>query len=462
VSPTLVPDVVDVDVEMAPHQVDFVADMTSTVVVLEGGLGCGKTFSAMLKVLAYADAYPGIPGVVVEPTNDLIGTIFLATVDEFLPLMGIAYEFRRTWRGRPNVLLLHPDTSRETAVYLRSGDRPERIVGFKVGWALLDEADQMDADVYRRVKGRLRDARVPKLGGTLQTCLVYTPEPGFNWTWSAFHERRTTSMHVIEGVATSANTWNPTGYVEGLLEVHDGDDAARVTTGKRSAREGLVYRRFSDINLGTHPDPWGGDCELWCDFNATKMAWCWVSLQGGRAYVFDEIVREDTDTLEHAELAARIAAEHMSAREMGLTVDEVRARPESMWAVTPKMAAQRVTVVGDAAGEYDKGAGAKTSYELIRQVGFQTRTRASNPDVEDTVLTVNVALADGWLVFDASRAKYTTMCVRQQPRGKDGSPLKGFGSREKVKAGLDHGSDCVRYGTWLHRPVQRRRGNQTR
>ena len=129
---------IDIDIELLDHQADFVLDMKTATLILEGGLGCGKTFSAMLKMLTLAKAYPGVAGLVVEPTNDLIGTIFLATIDEFFPLWGVEYEFRGRWRGRPNVLLLWPGTPDETPIYLRSGDRPERIVGFKVGLFILD------------------------------------------------------------------------------------------------------------------------------------------------------------------------------------------------------------------------------------------------------------------------------------------------------------------------------------
>jgi len=451
------------DVELLDHQADIVDDMTTPVLVLEGGLGCGKTFCLVVKMLRLAHAYPGVAGLVVEPTFDLIGTIFLATVDEVLPQWGVEYSYRTRWRGRPDVLLLWPGTPYETPVYLRSGDKPHRIVGFKVGWFLLDEADQMEAEVYRRAIGRRRDARVEKMGGVRQAYLGYTPEPGFNWTWTRFHEKRTDKMRVIEGVPTSANIKNPEGYVDELLEAHDGDEAARVTTGKRSAREGLVYRRFSDANLSVCPDPWAGDVQLWCDFNNAKMAWCWVSLQNGRAWVFDELVREETDTLQQAQEAARYAALHIGARTFGMSLDALEAMPPEHWPISLEAAAGRITVIGDAAGHHDQGAAGKVSYELIRQCGFNVRHKGEgNPFVDDTVLTVNTALADGWLQFDAARAPYTTMCIRQQPYGKDGKPLKGQGSREKVKAGLDHGADCIRYGTWLWRPVYRRRGNDSR
>jgi hypothetical protein len=75
-------------------------------------------------------------------------------------------------------------------------------------------------------------------------------------------------------------------------------------------------------------------------------------------------------------------------------------------------------------------------------------------------LTVNVALADGYLAFDKARAPYSVRCVSQHAYGADGKPLKGTGTRARVKAGLDHATDCLRYGVWFHRKVYARRGNQ--
>lgn len=452
----------DLDVALWIHQAAVVGDDISPVVVLEGGLGCGKTFTLLVKMLRLVEKYPTVAGVLVEPTNDLIGTIFLATCYEFLDKWGISYAYKLKYKGLPSVLVFYPDTQNETLVFLRSADRPERLVGFKVGWVILDEADQFKPDVYARILARKRDRRIEKMGGVRQTIAAYTPEVGFNWTYKVFHLNRTPDMHVIEGVSTKANKKNPTGYFDELVagSLDDGD-IARQTEGRRSSRNGLVYRRFSnEVNLGVHPDPWRGDVQLWCDFNNSKMVWVWVTLVDGLAYVFDELVREDTDTDEMAHEASLIAARAYSLRQ----VDErtLDALPIERWPVSPFVAARRVTVIGDAAGDHDAGAAGKVSYEILRQHGFQVTYKKSNPLIDDTVLTVNMALADGWIKFDEQKAKYTTTCIRQQPYGPDGKPLKGAGSREKVKAGLDHGADCIRYGVWYHRPVHCRRGNQER
>jgi len=435
----------DFDVELLDHQADIVEDMTTPILVLEGGLGCGKTVTALVKMLALAEDSPGVPGLLVEPTTDLLGTIFLATVNELFDLWGIPYQYRTQWEGRRDVLLLWPNTRKQTPVYLRSGDKPHRIVGFKVGWFIVDEADQMTGEVWRRCIGRKRDSRAK----TNQAIAVYTPEPGYNWTWTRFHEKRTERMRVIEGISSRTNRHNPAGYVDELIEAHDDVEAARVTEGKRSSRDGLVFRRFDKVrNVRAAAEPAAGLLEMWADFNVAKMHWsCW-SLSSARAHCVGEIVREDTDTIEQAQEAARWWAALLSK--------------ERRREVTPEQAARQVTCIIDAAGEHASTSSTRSDAEILRQTGFTVRNKTSNPRIDESVLAVNAALADGWLVFDRQRAPQTTSCIELHAYGADNKPAKGTGSREKVKAGLDHGTDGCRYGVWFHRPVHQRRGNDVR
>lgn len=439
----------EVDIEGADHQIAVWEDWTTKTLVLEGGLGSGKTFTALMKMVLMATRFPGVPGLVVEPTNDLVGTIFLTKVYRFLMLWGIKHQFRSKWKGIPNVLLIRPGTPLETPVFLRSGDVPERIVGFDVGWFILDEADQMTQEVWRRAVGRLRDRRIEAIGGVRQRICVYTPEPGYNWTWSVFWEKRKETMRVIEGVDTRENTWNPADYFGELAESHDGNELARVTQGKRSAMEGLVFRRFSEAkNVAAAPPRLQGGPEMWCDFNVAKMHWsCW-DVSARSAHCIGELVIEDTDTIEQAERARRWWAARFTA---------LRRRE-----VTPDEAAAQVTCIIDASGESAQSSSTRSDAEVLRQAGFVVVNKATNPPIADSVLATNAALADGWLLFDKAAAPSTTRSVQSHAYGPDGKPQKGTGTREKVKAGLDHGTDGVRYGVWFHRPVHMRRGNQDR
>lgn len=429
----------EIDVEALPHQMALLEDRASPVLVLEGGLGCGKTVGLLLKVLDLVEQSPGVPGLIVEPTADLVGTILLPTIEELFSAWGIEHEFRTVWRGRRDVLLLHPGTRAQTAIYLRSGDRPHRIVGFKVGWLVLDEADQMQREVWRRATGRMRDRR----SRCRQRVCVFTPEPGFNWTWSAFHESPEAGTRCIVGVPTSANVFNPIEYAGNLAATHDEADRARVLTGARAARTGLVYRRFDE---GRHVVPYDldserGPLEVWADFNVRKMAWALVSVRGDRAHVVGEVVREDTDTMAQADETAALLAE-VYARRMGLRL-------------SPTEAARMTTVICDASGDSASTSSKQSDVAILISRGFRVRHPARNPFIEDSVLAVNRALEEGWLVFDRARAPYTTRCIASQPYGDDGKPAKA----KDVKAGLDHGADVVRYGVFHHRPAWAPRGN---
>lgn len=443
----------ELDVELLDHQADFADDVESDICVMEGGLGCGKTFSLLVKMLRLVEESPGVPGLIVEPTYDLIGSVILASVDEFLPQWGIRYQYRTRWRGRSDVLLVHAGTKKQTPVYLRSGDVPKRIVGFKVGWFFLDEADQMDQAVWQRAMGRMRHRGAKHL----QANCVFTPEPGFNWTWRVFHENppAKAKLHLIEGIPTTVNVHNPEGYAENLDAAHDEGERDRVLKGVRSALSGRVFRRF-DRSRHVRPcdDPLSGELQMWCDFNVGKMAWSFVSVRGDRAHVFAELVREDTDTIECADLAAAMWARLISER---------RGYP-----VEPYEAAKLVKVIADAAGDNASTSAKHSDLAILRQRGFRVFHVARNPFIEDSVLAVNLALKDGWLLFDDGTrpdgspppvlppAKYVVTCIEQQPRGKDGKPAKA----KDPKEGLDHGADGVRYGVFHNRPAWVPRGNQ--
>jgi hypothetical protein len=453
----------ELEVPAARHQRLFVADDKSPVLVMEGGLGSGKTMSALLKVCVLVDRFPGVPGLWVEPTNDLIGSIVLPRVMRWCPEWGIPVEYRRSYRGLPQVLVFYPGSPKETLVFLRSGDRPERIVGFDVGWFIVDEADQQDEEVWERCIGRRRDARIEALGGVRQGIAVFTPEPGINWTYARFHERRTPDMRVIEGISTRANVFNPSGYFDELLSSHrDERERQRVTEGRRFALEGMAFPEFSDATLQPCLAPFavGRRIQMWCDFNFWQMVWLLVSIDHqGVMHVFDEVVAQGVTTLRHVETAKRHLALRMSLALGHLSESELVRLPTEHWPVTPDHAARRTTCITDAAGSAETTAGAADT-DVMRKAGFTVHHEARNPFIRDTLTSVNGALLDGALLFDPATAPYATRCVRNVPITPDGKLEKGEGSKEKVQAGLDHAADAVRYGVWFNRPQFARRGNR--
>lgn len=424
------------DLPLLPHQYEVVADTTSPVIVLEGGLGSGKTFAALVKMLALIDASPGVPGLWIEPTYDLIGSIVLPTVDEFLEKWGVPYRFCTSWQGRSSVLLVHEGTPRETPVYLRSGDRPERIVGFKIGWFILDEADSQDVDVWRRASGRLRDTR----STCMQRVAVYTPEEGFGWTWKAFHESPEPGTRLIDGVKTSTNVFNQSSYVEMLRNSHDEEDAERVLSGKRAPKNGLVYKRFGEINCSPCRNPLDGQLVVGADFNVGKMSWIIGTRRGHDIHFFDEIVRENVDTISQCEeLQDRVRKLYEAGNE--------RLPLREMW--------QSVQVVPDASANQRRTSSAGTASDLdhLIRAGFDVRRPSRNPPVRDRVFAVNLGFAEKRIHVDKARCPELYRCLSQQ------SWDTGKGEPDKSR-GLDHAVDAMGYVVHFFEPAHSPRGNE--
>lgn len=425
----------EVAVELLPHQADFVADTTSPYLVLEGGLGSGKTVALVVKMLQLAQASPGVPGLIVEPTSDLIGSIFLPTVEELFGTWGIPFDYRTQYRGRVAVLLIWPGTSAETVVYLRSGDKPQRIVGFKVGWFLLDEVDQLKADVWRRCIGRWRDSRAK----VMQAVAVGTPEEGFNWTFERFHVKPAPGTRVIQGVSTRANVFLPKDYADHLAANHDEDELARVLTGKRTTRTGLVYKRF-DRTLHCRPcdNPIDGELFIGADFNVSAMAWVFGRRLGSEIHIFGELVRENTDTMAQAEEAAAYLA-RMFKRVKGIDI-------------TPMQAARRCQVVPDASAAARRTSATDSDVQHLIRCGFDVRRPATNPPIKDRIFSVNLAFAESRLFVDPDRCPTLLRCIEQQGYAKDGMPDKS--------KGLDHAPDALGYAVHWYEPAHAFRGNQ--
>lgn len=431
----------ELDIGMLDHQFDLVADIVSDIIALEGGLGCGKTVAGILKMLERVDAEPGIAGLWIEPTRDLIGSIFLATLDELFPEWGIPFEFRTQWRGRRDVLLIYPGEPRQTPVYLRSGDAPQRIVGFKVGWFIVDEADQQDREVWRRAGQRLRDKRAKKR----QQIAVFTPELGFNWTYTVFHEEKEPpglKRRVIEGIATTSNVFNPDDYVPRLTMGLDEDERSRVLTGKRIQRNGLVYKRFGVVNEKECKNPLAGTVFIGADFNWTKMCWVFGRHLGGEIHFWGELVREHTDTIAQCDAALEFLEREYSKYGQRMSKREL---------------AEATELVPDASVNQHRTSSMGTASDLdhLIRAGFDVRRPSKNPPVADRVFSMNAGFHDKRIFVDPVRCPFLVKCLKQQAWNEEKQ-------EPDKKKGLDHAPDAAGYPVHFYEPSHVRRGNQPR
>lgn len=418
-----------------PHQADFVEDVHAPIVVLTGGLRAGKTYAAVLKAVSMA-MRSSHPILVVEPTYQMMRDVFVRACEEILTQCRIPYRWHRTEH------IFSIGRARRRELVCRSLDRPERMIGFTAGGAVVDEWESCTEEGIQRVRERITDVHGE---GVRQLALVGSAEGfGFGYRWC--EEAPLPGLRVIRA-RTLDNPYVSRSYVDGVRAMLSDADARERLEGIRTQRGGTVYSRFDRAVHCAAPcvERERGHVEVWADFNVETMAWLLVRVddKARRAHVFGEIIGHHTDTIAHSERTAHAIADAMS-RERGRTVsrDEVRA--------------MRIPIVCDASGAARSAVVPLSHVAVLMSSGFAPLYAPANPRVEDRIASVQMALAERRLTIDAKAAPYAVRCLQAQPYDRSGAPSKD------PKLGLDHGADAIGYGVHWHWPTWAPRPNDAR
>lgn len=421
------------EVELLAHQLELVLDETSSAVVLSGGFGAGKTFGLVAKVCQLGALNWPTAGLVIEPTYPMVRDILVPTFRDCFTAWGVPWRYHKT----DHILTVNVGTARPFDVYLRSGDEPDRIIGFNAGWGAMDEHEKQTHEVWKMLNARVRDKRskCPQLFAT------GTAE-GYGWAYKMFEKEPLLGSRVIRA-QTRDNPHNADGYEARMRANLSDAEALMYLEGIRTKREGRVYGRFDRNRHVVAAQSIRGEHFVGADFNVRKMAWCFATKTGERMHVWGELVREDTDTMAQADEAKVVLA---------------RAYSQAYGkAFTPDQAAAMTTIVCDAAGNSASTSSKQSDVMILIGRGFKVKYPSANPFIEDRVLAVNVMLEEQRLLVDA-RADYTIQCLEQQGYGKDGKPAKA----QNAKEGLDHGADAVGYLTFWHWPAWKPKANDPR
>lgn len=425
--------------ELLPHQADVVEDETSPILVLKGGLRSGKTFGLVLKALRMATLAWPKPILVVEPTYQMLRDVFVETARTVLDKVGVPYEWHRT----DHILTVYPASSRPLRIFCRSLDRPERMVGFTAGGAIVDEWESCTEEGILRVRERI----TPGVGEDFAPQLVLggTPEGfGFGYRWT--EEAPLEGLRLITA-CTLDNVFVDPSYAEGVRQMLSEGEARERLEGIRTAKEGAVYSRFSRAkHCATRclrDDE--GDLEVWADFNVGTMAWLFVLVDHGsqRFHVVGELVGRNTDTMEQSERAAHWIADWCSS-----TTKRQHSRDD--------VRRMRVKVCMDASGAARSAVVPLSHASTLLQAGYQPQYPSANPRIEDRVASVQRILARDppALTIDAKAAPYVVRCLEAQPYDKAGYPSKD------PKLSLDHAVDSLGYGIFWHAPTWAPKANQ--
>jgi hypothetical protein len=369
------------------------------------GYGAGKSQAAVIRIALLALKYKGLSFAFVEPTYDLIRLIAFPRFEEILDSWGVKYNLNKA------DAIIKLDNGSQ--IIFRSADSPERLVGFEVSDAVIDEADTLRIDqartVWTKMLGRIRELKPDNSPNTLAA--VSTPE-GFGFMYEMWGKEKREGYELIKA-PTSSNPYLPDGYIAQLQATYSGSQLSAYLDGNFvNLNAGSVYHEF-DRNLNATNQTIMADdvLHIGLDFNVANMSAVVHVLRGDSVHAVNEITGVfDTPT-------------------MGRILKE-------------KYPAHRILIYPDASGNARKSNNASESdHSILRSFGFQVLVNSRNPFVKDRVLSVNAMINNQGERRYFVNAQYCPSLAesleKQSYDIKTGDPDK--------KGGFDHVVDATGY-----------------
>jgi hypothetical protein len=303
----------------------------------------------------------------------------------------------------------------DSEISLRSSDNYDSLRGVGLDFVVLDEAADMDEEVWTEV---LRPTLSDRGGHAM---FMGTPK-GMNWLKDIYDMGKLDP----ENWAAYQYTTSQGGNVPELELT-----AARRDLDERTYRQeyeatfenyaGLCYYAFADANV-CEVEP-ARDTEVLyvgLDFNVDPLSAVVAVRRGDYLDIVDEVVINGANTFDFC--------------------TELRRR-------YPK---HRIEVYPDASGNQRKTSSHSTDHAILANAGFTVRVGRTNPPVLDRIAAVNSRLCSG------TGQRYIRINKKCRNLIKSlTSQVYKEGTRIPEKTGFDHMNDAIGYAVAWHWPVRR-------
>lgn len=392
-----------------------------------GGFGTGKTWVGCAGTNIHFLQHPKVAQGYFAPTYPHIRDIYFPTVEEVAFHFGLRVQIRE---ANKEVHTFNGGRYIGTTI-CRSLDKPENIIGFKIGRGHLDEFDLLDPRkaklAWRKVIARLRwqDDAV-KNGADITT----TPE-GFKETHRLFVEEVSAKPELAKSYGlVQASTYDneanlPDDYIQSLIDTYPKELIEAYLDGQFvNLTSGTIYRSF---NRNTHNSTQAviGDetLRIGMDFNVGKMA--------ATVYVVRNI--------------APFEGWHAVAE-----FKDLFDTPDMIKALNNRFPNNHKIIYPDASGgNRSTNNASESDLSLLRQAGFEVRVNTTNPAVKDRIMSVNKQFQDGQLYVNVRECPTVAKCLEQQAYDDNGEPDK--------KSGFDHQNDATGYPIAFEFPIEHNR-----
>ena len=404
------------EITLSASQIAFLYQLETKYRAFVGGFGSGKTAVGCLDLSLFAAKYPKVTQGYFAPTYGAIKDIFYPTMDEMSSMVG----FQTKIRLGDSELDVYRGRKYYGTIKCRSMDDPNKIIGFKIARALIDEIDILPTDkaanAWRKIIARLR----LKIDGVENGVGVTTTPEGFKFVYERFKSNPTKSYSMVQASTYENERFLPADYIPSLLESYPSQLIEAYIEGQFvNLNSGTVYHKYDRvINNSFESIQPNEPLFIGMDFNVTKMA---ATTYVKRPAIGGLMVWHAVDEIYDA-----------------------YDTPAMIEIIDERYAGHPIHIYPDASGKNRKSNGASSS-DIGLLEKYRVHAKDSNPLVKDRVIASNNAFEKCWVMVNVLRCPQTANCLEQQIYGKNGEPDK--------TSGKDHQNDATTYPIVFEMPV---------
>jgi hypothetical protein len=378
------------------------------------GFGSGKTWVGCAALCKHSWEWPRVNAGYFAPTYVHIRDIFYPTIEEVAADWGLKTKIHQ---GNKEVHLFSGKTYRNT-ILCRSLEKPETIVGFKIGHALVDELDLLTKPkaemAWRKIIARMRQNEDGLKNGVDVTT---TPE-GFRFVYNQFlaEVRKKPELESLYGLVQASTYDNaknlPASYIPSLRASYPPQLIDAYLRGQfTNLLSGAVYpnfdRKLNHTDEFIHKDE---PLHIGIDFNVLNMTATVNVVRDGQPRQLEELTGvRDTPTM----------GRMLKAKYTNL--------------------GHPVVLYPDASGQNTSSKNASESdFSILREYGLRIDVSPTNPAVRDRVNAMNAQILNDMgerrFKINTYRCPKTTESFEQQAWDDHGEPDKTTGHDHTMDA----------------------------
>ena len=377
------------------HQLEFItSDFRHTGLV--GGFRSGKSQAGVMKTVAKKESMPGIDVAYYLPTYGLIKDVAFPKFTDYLTENNRKFTLNKTDK---DIITPHG------RIIFRSMDAPESIIGYEVGYSLVDEIDTINLNKANELmKAILARNSVKSPWTNNATDFVSTPE-GFNFLYDFFIKKHSSNKKLIKA-STRNNPFISHDYIRSLEESYTPQQLDAYLEGNFvNLSSGSVFHTFDREKNHSFREIQKNDVlHIGLDFNITNMS----------------AVIHVTD----ADVVTAVAE-----------IEKVYDTENMILVIKERFKDHKIIVYPDASGNARNTAG-DSDILLLRKAGLMVQVGKSNPAVRDRITTANVGFGSEKYMVNTYKCPAFTESLEKLAY-KNGLPDK--------QSGFDHITDGGTY-----------------